>query len=359
MSTLAADRARLVDLEAQIVLLEHSPLESRSQNQFSLSELHSQKHLVLERLDSYKYPVLTLPNEITIEIFMHFLPTYPLCPPLIGLLSPTFLTQICRGWREIALGTAALWRAISLNDHRIPFERQAHLCNLWLSRSRSYPLSVDYNNALIEAQATEILSTLVPQRARWEHIGLRFSISSLPIIEGPMPLLRNLNLYLVNFDLITAKVSSLDAPLLRTVVLNDNAAGHLTLPWAQLTALTLPGFFPRECVAILQHASNLVHCELKLFDDGVDVPDISLPSLQSLTVTGDAGPGFLETLIAPTLRDLRVSESLLEPECIETLAAFISKSCCQLQKLCVEDVAIESMDSYRDAFPLITVSFDS
>ncbi|KAJ6504124.1 hypothetical protein C8R47DRAFT_177927 [Mycena vitilis] len=54
----------------------------------------------------------TLPNEITSEIFLHFLPVYPRCPPLTGNLSPTCLTHICRRWREIALTTPALWRAM-------------------------------------------------------------------------------------------------------------------------------------------------------------------------------------------------------------------------------------------------------
>ncbi|KAJ6560151.1 hypothetical protein B0H19DRAFT_945240, partial [Mycena capillaripes] len=67
---------------------------------------------VQERLNSFKYPVLTLPAEIISEIFVHFLPIYPSCPPLTGFLSPTLLTQICRKWRHIALTTPALWRAI-------------------------------------------------------------------------------------------------------------------------------------------------------------------------------------------------------------------------------------------------------
>ncbi|KAJ7728040.1 hypothetical protein B0H14DRAFT_2237452, partial [Mycena olivaceomarginata] len=75
----------------------------------SLSVLRSDKVLVQEILDSYKYPVLTLPTEMVGEFFIHFLPIYPTCPPLTGVLSPIILTQICRGWREIALASPALW----------------------------------------------------------------------------------------------------------------------------------------------------------------------------------------------------------------------------------------------------------
>ncbi|KAJ6562466.1 hypothetical protein B0H19DRAFT_1144629 [Mycena capillaripes] len=97
LADLRAHRARVADLEAKILDLERS-----------LSALRTEKLQVQQRLDSYKYPALTLPNEIVSEIFIHFLPIYPLCPPLTGTLSPTALTQICRQWREIALSTPAL-----------------------------------------------------------------------------------------------------------------------------------------------------------------------------------------------------------------------------------------------------------
>ncbi|KAJ7231501.1 hypothetical protein C8J57DRAFT_967491, partial [Mycena rebaudengoi] len=60
------------------------------------------------------YPVLTLPTDITSEIFTHFLPTYPLCSLINGLLSPMLLGQICHQWRDIALGTPRLWSAIEI-----------------------------------------------------------------------------------------------------------------------------------------------------------------------------------------------------------------------------------------------------
>jgi hypothetical protein len=55
---------------------------------------------------------LTLPNEITSEIFIHFLPIYPLRPPLVGILSPTNLTQfVANGerWRWPPLRSGGLW----------------------------------------------------------------------------------------------------------------------------------------------------------------------------------------------------------------------------------------------------------
>ncbi|KAJ7187800.1 hypothetical protein C8R46DRAFT_1424 [Mycena filopes] len=88
MSLLEADRRRIIEIDAQILELEAT-----------LSDLRGRKAIAQERLDSYKYPVLTLPPEIVSEIFTHFLPTYPDCPDPTGAFSPTELTQICRTWR--------------------------------------------------------------------------------------------------------------------------------------------------------------------------------------------------------------------------------------------------------------------
>ncbi|KAJ7894003.1 hypothetical protein B0H13DRAFT_1557430, partial [Mycena leptocephala] len=117
-------------------------IENLRELERALAGLRAEKTVLQGRLDSYKYPVLTLPNEIISEIFIQFLPVYPLCPPFIGILSPNTLTQICHKWREVALATPALWRAIGLSDHRISFEQQRHITVTWLKRSRHCPLSI-------------------------------------------------------------------------------------------------------------------------------------------------------------------------------------------------------------------------
>ncbi|KAJ7215130.1 hypothetical protein B0H12DRAFT_357552 [Mycena haematopus] len=369
LSSLAADRARVADLDAEIFRLERSLLER------SLSSRRTEKARVQQRLDSYTYPVLELPNEITSEIFIHFLPIYPLCPPLIGPDSPILLTQICRAWRAIALGTPTLWRAISLPDPDpdIPLADQALLSDAWLSRSRDCPISVSWFDPddFTMSRGAELLHAIVPYRPRLEHLVVDVSLPQLQNIQGPMPLLRRLELHLLPFhgqeDSPTTQVSFLEAPLLRTVIVNAYAVENIRLPWAQLTSLALHGFCPRECASILQHTFNLVHCELGFSEDPNDenVPDVALtlPSLQSLTLTldhddGNPVTGYLQTLIVPALRRLRVPEPFLGPDPIDTLASFMSKSCSgQLQELCVTGLRSVPDSSYRNAFPSTKVSF--
>ncbi|KAJ7356457.1 hypothetical protein DFH08DRAFT_459284 [Mycena albidolilacea] len=349
MSTLAADRACLADFDAQILDLERS-----------LSALRSQRQLVFDRLSAYTYPVLTLPNEITTEIFIHFLPNYPSGPPLTGPESPTLLAQICREWRDLALATPALWRAIALSDSPIPFEHQVHLCNLWLRRSQCSPLSLDLYgyHASHPLHMTELVSALVSHRQHWERLIVNdFLLSHLLVMDGPMPLLRTLEVYTDDLDI---QVSFLEAPLLRTVVLWGAATETVALPWAQLTSLTLSHVSSQSCALILRQTSNLVRCMLEFRErpKAVDLLDVTLPYLHSLTLDGPDTEEYLETFIVPALCNLRILNSYLELEYIPTLAAFVAKSGCKLQNLRITyaDSAFEHY--FRKAFPSTTVSFE-
>ncbi|KAF7356418.1 F-box domain-containing protein [Mycena venus] len=322
MSALEEDRIRVADLDVQIGDLEHR-----------LRALRIEKALAQERIDSYKYPVLTLPNEIVSEIFIHFLPIYPLCPPLTGNLSPTLLTHICRKWREIALETPALWRAISLSYEAIPFARNVHIGYLWLTQSRYCPLSIDLDeNYERGIDFTEVFANFALHRSRFEHLRLEFA-SSLPALEGPMP----------------------PAPRPISATLNDIAALTVTLPWAQLTSITFFYVYPSECFPILQQTSNLVHCCMNLcLDPGNDElePDITLSRLESLILGTPPDSGmmrYLEALLVPALRSIKIPERFLGPNPIESLASFVAKSGCKLEQVHVTSVTSVPEPTYCGA----------
>ncbi|KAJ6589246.1 hypothetical protein B0H19DRAFT_234246 [Mycena capillaripes] len=362
LGELAADRARIAEIEAQILDLDHER-----------SALRIEKVLAQQRLDSYKYPVLALPNEMVSEIFIHFIPVYPLCPPLTGIHSPTLPTQICRSWREIALATPALWRAISLSHHDHQSKRQAHISDI-LSRSGCCPLSIQLDEYEAEDEdedddedyhrmkITKVLSIVVPHLARWEYLKLGLFQPNLPaIVNGPMPLLRHLDLSLGSDDddsTFQPFIVFSDVPLLRTVTLDDLATHVTILPWRQLTSLTLTRLTPNGCVPHLQQASNLVHCELRLcFSGPIDqLPDITLSSLESLTFADAlSGPPirYLETFILPALCRLEIPERFLGPNPITSLTSFVSKSGCKLKDLCIRGNRSVARESYRAAFSSI------
>ncbi|KAJ7901318.1 hypothetical protein B0H13DRAFT_2664027 [Mycena leptocephala] len=347
LGALATDRACVADLEARILDLEHS-----------ISALRIEKALLQERLDSYKYPILTLPTEIVSEIFTHFLPIYPLCPPLTGVLSPTLLTQICRQWRDIALETPVLWRGILFSQNITPSD-VSHM----LDRSRCSPLSIRMDAYSEGVQLSEFFATVVPHCARWEYLKLRLLQTTFPPIEGAMPLLRHLDFAVQTLedgsDPNPFFIAPCELPLLRTVILNDVAALSVTLPWVQLASLTLTRVYIQECVPILLQTSNLVYCALELYSDNNDSqPNITLPYLKSLTLIAPKRTSLprmndLQIFIVPALLSLKIPERFLGLDPIDSLTSFVSKSGCTLQEVCIAGKRLFSKSSYHSAFPLI------
>ncbi|KAJ7720940.1 hypothetical protein B0H16DRAFT_380780 [Mycena metata] len=295
-TALAADRARIAAIEAKILELERS-----------LYSLNEEKDILQGRLDAYTYPVLTLPNEIVSEIFVHFLPIYPEAPPIIGRSSPNVLGQICRKWRGIALRTPALWRGISLSlSNGKRFDQKLRLLKLWLQRSGSCLLSIHMDLEVDDMDPsgdadTNLAATLdlfthaiAAHSARWEYVRLYPRSRHFPFITAPLPFLRSLTMDSVKpaangNDSLTEALHA--APLLRTVAVAFWPVHCISVyPWSQLTTFVGHLILPHHCVDILTQALNLVHCNV--FVDWVDADvsqparNITLPYLSTLILNG-------------------------------------------------------------------------
>jgi hypothetical protein len=337
LSVLATDRSLLADVNSRIADLERS-----------LSELRNERVIVQGRLDAYKYPVLTLPNEIVSEIFVHFIPVYPRPPRLTGTHSPTYLTRICRKWRDIALATPSLWRAIGLiQPERISYKQQNQIFEAWIKRSGACHLAINIEYFGGYSFSLEEIPAVVSQRPRWEHLKMDVHPHALAVINGPMPQLRHLDILFCGYYL-SIPFEFQDVPLLRRATLRGLMASKaVILPWEQLTYLELHKVDGTRCVAILQQTTMLVHCVLELFTLGLVVSYpvlITLPCLESLVVKARPGlnlgaepesGGFLRSFIVPALRSLELDEKFLGlgSDPIASLESFISQSGCRLQRV--------------------------
>ncbi|KAJ7257972.1 hypothetical protein B0H12DRAFT_1232522 [Mycena haematopus] len=344
-SSRAAGRAHIAEIDAKILALRRS-----------IQVLEAEKLRTQEQLNSYTYPVLTLPNEIVSEIFIHFLPVYPVPPPLTGSRSPTTLTHICRTWRNIALTTPALWRAISYPLR----EDQGQLLRIlecWLSRSGCLPLSF-LMDSIWDTISGECLDALVPHCARWEFITLAAtSETDIFALQGAMPLLQQLEIKAWDDGPPPSPIRFCGTSHLRSVTLWQLSCSTDVLPWSQLTSLTLI-YDSIGCSDILQHTVNLVHCHLAFRGDAETVPasNVRLPFLESLVLTrfkayDDAPAHYLETLITPALRTLEIPEAFLQPHPVDTLDLFTSTSARYLQRLCITGETRSLPESvYRNTF---------
>ncbi|KAJ7641225.1 hypothetical protein FB45DRAFT_999997 [Roridomyces roridus] len=334
----AADRARIVAIDAEILQL---------QEQIRLLQL--EKECFRGRLDTYRYPVLTLPNEITSEIFVHFPPRYPDCPRLSGLKSPTTLTHVCRKWREIALATPKLWRAFSVDiDEEYDEAERLGVMQAWLDRSGSCPFSMELvTHAYGDDEApngyaapSEYLTTTLLHRERWQHAQLHLAAEEVALIQGPMPLLESLSLTVGDLAYTHPAASASDFPRLRSATLSDADHGNW-LPLSQLTTLTLKQVCDTNYLALLQAAVNLVH--LYLIDctpprSGSGSPT-TFTRLETLVVKDYLClPKTLDMFTLPALRGLQWSggvwgHPLIHFGHINSVTSLISRSGCKLQQV--------------------------
>ncbi|KAJ7697744.1 hypothetical protein B0H14DRAFT_2649756 [Mycena olivaceomarginata] len=214
---------------------------------------------------------------------------------------------------------------------RISPQHKRYIADTWLARSRDSPLSISIYYCVY---TPDILPVLLPHSGRWEYLQLR--ISSLPAINRPMPLLREIN---ITLEIRPPVLVLREAPLLPDLP-------HSALP------------LHRRMHARPGEEPLLRHCELVLYaqnDSEFEFPgDMGLLHLESLTLDspGGAAPGILAALVVPTLRRLHIQERSLESFwSVPALAALQAKCRCTLQQGWFMGARIGDVDGYRAAFP--------
>ncbi|KAJ7073897.1 hypothetical protein C8F01DRAFT_1098637 [Mycena amicta] len=351
----AADRSLLHDIEAEIETL-----------QAQIAVLRRERDQVRGRLGEYTYPILTLPNEITTEIFTQYLPPYPDFPPLVGSGSPTFLLGICHLWRSIALHSPRLWRCIQIYHEHAISDDHVKVVQLWLQRSAGSPLSLYFDgpgDAFSEPEGeSSLVQTLVAHRSRWQYINfwlLPHQHSSIFGAASSWDRLVHINLSTTR-EFPLENVSLHNAPLLRSVYLSSVDYDLSSFPWDQLTSLALLDIQLIDIAPILQAATNLLRCKLTIrravIADGLHIrlPRLEILSLDALDASGGDD---LAVFTLPSLRRIEIAHALLGDP-VEQLRSLISRSECQLERLLILDISGPpgwTADRCRIAFPLVGV----
>ncbi|KAJ7487320.1 hypothetical protein B0H11DRAFT_1035182 [Mycena galericulata] len=360
----AATRARISELDIEIETLKHS-----------LETLLLERTKCREALDTYRYPVLMLPAEITSEIFTNFLPAYPERSPLVGPSSPSFLTNISRRWRDVALSTPTLWSSFHLNLN-IPrrHEQQLRLLELWLDRSGACPLSLELVHDLDSGNSTASFTEAVMRHAhRWEEVYLILPRDELYRITVPTPLLRTLIIGpKEQLDATTPVAAPVvmfsQAPKLKGVVLTMFFNPFsITLPWLQITTLTAH-LYDVEAATILRETMALEECRFTLYCSFSEVPIHPIPPILHLHSLSLLSPGIhavsMEHLLAaldlPALENFTVDEPFLGKDPVVTLSALLRNS--HPRRIEISRVRSTSdtapYDMYAAAFPTAILSVE-
>ncbi|KAJ6566973.1 hypothetical protein B0H19DRAFT_1139029 [Mycena capillaripes] len=294
-------RQRLFDLDATI-----------SHHESIVQDLKQQRADVFSQLAFVVYPVLTLPTEITTEIFKWC------CEAGLRLLpsvAPLLLTRVCRDWRELALSSAALWDTIDEIEFNDPLEDEDFISK-WFSRAGTRPLS--FGIIYPEHLESHYLESVIHRHAsqlQWLDVMTHLDILSDFGAIQPFPILSDLSLCSMSpHGPIQSQIDVFcHAPSLRRLSLECLPPSALNLPWAQLTKTTLSFVSLTECLNFLRLATSLREFRREGPPEGEEDESVlgqsplSHSSLTSLAVSTSSGDeGILHLLTVPGLQTLEV-----------------------------------------------------
>ncbi|KAJ7220928.1 hypothetical protein GGX14DRAFT_432445, partial [Mycena pura] len=253
-----------------IWLLREQPSETKQILVFLLSKMPqwplrqrlSDQDANISKLDLIAYPVLTLPPEITAEIFKWCIDTDK---RLLPSMAPLLLTRICRDWRDLAFSTPALWDTITEIDFGVHPRAEAFV-ETWFSRAGTCPLSLGIIAS--ESLFSACLESVILQHAsRLQSLDVMTNAEALCNLTAipSFPILRNLELsnlddycddehdiqFIIQFIWIN------DAPILRHLSLDCVRPSTAFMPWTQLTKMTLSLLPLSECLIALRWATSL------------------------------------------------------------------------------------------------------
>ena len=301
-----------------------------------------------------------LPADVLQEIFLSCLPTSH-DSIITKEEAPTLLTQVCGGWRRIALNTPRLWASIhipipSINAPipRAPGDELLYEMALdlrmtnrvtaireWLSRSNDCPLSFTFGSDPTMVgpyrHCDDIISLLLRQSTRWCRVSVSASknyVAMFMALDGrQMPLLESITISetnlggwgepLSNADIHPSQLSLFETPNLRTLKVSYLTQDITSLPvrWATLSHLSLySNLGPLEVPQVfdlLKACTRLVSFQLITNSPmyttshiNFDLPTdrvVSLPFLEKLSLayhTEVVYPDIFDSMELPALREI-------------------------------------------------------
>ncbi|KAF8218138.1 hypothetical protein K438DRAFT_1796370 [Mycena galopus ATCC 62051] len=324
-------RQRLSELDSTI-----------SRHESIIEELKQQRADVVSQLEFVVYPVLTLPSEITAEIFKW---CYERGLRLLPSVAPLLLTRICHDWRELALSTPALWDTIDEIEYNDPLEDEEFL-STWFSRAGTRPLSLGiiYPDHLESAYLESIVRRHASQLQWLDVMTQPDTLLHFSTIQS-FPLLRELSLVCAREDVGSQINVFRDAPSLRYLSIECFPPSALNLPWAQLTKTTLGFISLTECLGFLRLATSLREFRREGLPEDAEEDEsilgkspVSHSSLTTFAVTTSSGEeGILQLLTLPVLQKLELQGRwTVDISNIDhVLVPFLTRTCPTLRALTI------------------------
>ncbi|KAJ7682210.1 hypothetical protein DFH06DRAFT_289645 [Mycena polygramma] len=335
-TTTTALRKRLLELDAQI-----------GQQKIVLSELERARGAAERELHATAtFPILTLPVEITAEIFVHSLPAVDddLSEVCCSRTVPFNISCVCRAWRDIAVTTPQLWSTLRVSFDSIPSQIASErdivkdFIDRWLTRAGTCPLSLILDTAQFSLDplrdTTRHLRDTIRRysnRVEYLHIYMMHGIGELELNSTAFPVLQRATLNYLDYIAPNLPNDILsNAPRFHDLYCESGISpSRITFPWLQLTKFA-GTIWNLELFTV---APNLIEVQCWLDPDETSVlTAVTHPRIRSLTMK-DRCSGLIRYLSLPALKYLDVLE--MDPYDYGSLGPFLKRSSPPLESLSV------------------------
>jgi len=284
--------------------------------------------------------------------------------------APLIFGEVSRTWRAIALSMPSLWSSISLECNNNKIAANISLCDMWLKRSGSLPLSIHFYRDRIFSSWGEVVTQknvdhcedlieiVLPYANRWRFLDLEnLPVSFYDVLHDRLPhYLPMLETLSVSHDSRAESWPTAQstpwaiAPMLRHLYLDDIYAGnitigeHSTFPWSQLTHIDVGDCSTYDCLQILSHASTAIACRFVLRRwSSLQHPPVSHSGLETLKIVADDNvPLLWSYLTCPLLSTLRIDTENPGPSS-ESLPSFITRSGKTIENLRMEGSSMDDI----------------
>ncbi|KZP09969.1 hypothetical protein FIBSPDRAFT_873098 [Athelia psychrophila] len=256
-----------------------------------------------------------VPPEILCEVFLHCVPHDRPVDYREYITQVLRLTHVSLQWRCLGIATAHLWTHLKFLSYSAGEMEIAQAC---LFRSRSLPITISMKGVDIympteHAAYQKALEVLVANCARWRDATFLSSLAATEItslITNNIPMLERLSI----IDLESYPDIFGVAPKFRSLSIRSVGDGlGCSIPWGQLTDLTIGSTHANSVSEVLQQIPNIVTLKMGPVlggPDHVHFPDIRLALLENLDITNKVifGPPldpFVDRLTFPSLVHFR------------------------------------------------------
>ncbi|KAF8910221.1 hypothetical protein CPB84DRAFT_1821617 [Gymnopilus junonius] len=346
------------------------------QLQSSLTDLVNERRNLKPQLNNVHQSIIhRLPVEISTTIFFYYVhDSSKLERPTIRswvqrLDSPLVLGAVCQAWRHIAWSFPNLWTSLKMELGSPVRATKIQIAIEWLCRSESLPLTIKlFSHKVLEKLDAEpyfsFIAFINQQSYRWYSLTLDLPgvlLSRFHDSQGTTGMLHKLD---INLSSSSPSELCISRAAPRLVSIRNVELDNTRFKWKNITYFSSTHFRLDEVLAVLRRAPQLMSAEflaVKRRPNRNSTNEHQSPSiypLKSLVIGFDQSSigSFFDNVTLPSLTNFTFYLASKRTP-VETLASFLERSGCHLEKFSLQEVKINNEDLIRITRLLPSLSY--